>query len=187
MDVPFYDVQGHKVWGATAMMLSEFLAAGNWHSTPTNNHPHMQDKFFQLINLLPMPVWLAMMFAPNHKFTRRASRSSAIFGIMGLTYVTALIAAIHGGSSSETSDPAGGGMDFTSLDGIRRGPGTREGALAGWAHFLALDLFAGAWIYQQAQKTVRRRGYAFQRYFYADDGAVRAAAFPDLAHRQRQR
>ncbi|MCO5182691.1 MAG: ABA4-like family protein [Anaerolineae bacterium] len=112
----------------------------------------MQDKFFQLINLLPMPVWLAMMFAPNHKLTRRASRSSAIFGIMGLTYVTALIAAIHGGSSSETSDPAGGGMDFTSLDGIRRGLGTREGALAGWAHFLALDLFAGAWIYRQAQK-----------------------------------
>ncbi|MCO5191387.1 MAG: CoA pyrophosphatase [Anaerolineae bacterium] len=28
MDVPFYDVQGHKVWGATAMMLSEFL--GRW-------------------------------------------------------------------------------------------------------------------------------------------------------------
>lgn len=112
----------------------------------------MQDKFFQLINLLPMPVWLAMMFAPNHKLTQRASRSSTIFAIMGLTYVTALIAAIHGGSSSETSDPAGGGMDFTSLDGIRRGLGTREGALAGWAHFLALDLFAGAWIYRQAQK-----------------------------------
>ncbi len=112
----------------------------------------MQDKFFQLINLLPMPVWLAMMFAPNHKLTRRASRSSAIFGIMGLTYVTALIAAIRGGSSSETGDSTGGGMDFTSLDGIRRGLGTREGALAGWAHFLALDLFAGAWIYRQAQK-----------------------------------
>ncbi len=25
MDVPFYEVNGHKVWGATAIMLSEFL------------------------------------------------------------------------------------------------------------------------------------------------------------------
>lgn len=28
MDVPYYEVEGHKVWGATAMMLSEFL--GRW-------------------------------------------------------------------------------------------------------------------------------------------------------------
>jgi hypothetical protein len=25
MDVPFYNVDGYKVWGATAMILSEFL------------------------------------------------------------------------------------------------------------------------------------------------------------------
>ena len=26
IDAPFYDIQGHKVWGATAMMISELLA-----------------------------------------------------------------------------------------------------------------------------------------------------------------
>jgi hypothetical protein len=26
VDVPYYDVEGHTVWGATAMMLSELLA-----------------------------------------------------------------------------------------------------------------------------------------------------------------
>ncbi len=26
VDVPYYDVAGHTVWGATAMMLAEFLA-----------------------------------------------------------------------------------------------------------------------------------------------------------------
>jgi hypothetical protein len=115
----------------------------------------MQDKLFQLFNLLPMPVWLAMMFAPNHKLTQRASRSSTVFGIMALTYVTSLIAAVLSGDSGDANDESetnGGGIDFTSLDGIRRGLGTREGALAGWSHFLALDLFAGAWIYRQAQK-----------------------------------
>ncbi len=30
--VPFFDVDGHKVWGATAMILSEFLALLTYHS-----------------------------------------------------------------------------------------------------------------------------------------------------------
>jgi hypothetical protein len=39
-----------------------------------------------------------------------------------------------------------------SLEGVRRGLSSRQGALAGWAHMLALDLFTGAWIYRQAQQ-----------------------------------
>lgn len=32
-DVPFYNVQNHVVWGATAMMLSEFLEVLDWSQT----------------------------------------------------------------------------------------------------------------------------------------------------------
>lgn len=32
--VPFFDVFGHKVWGATAMMLSEFIERLRWVQTP---------------------------------------------------------------------------------------------------------------------------------------------------------
>ena len=28
VDVPFYDIDGEKVWGATAMVLAEFSALG---------------------------------------------------------------------------------------------------------------------------------------------------------------
>ena len=101
---------------------------------------------FKLINAFPMPVWLAMMFAPNHPLTKRASHSSTIFAIASLNYVVALIQAMRGGSDNE------GLPNFTTLEGISKGFGTPEGALAGWAHMLALDLFTGAWIYRQCQR-----------------------------------
>ena len=103
------------------------------------------DTFFKLINAFPMPLWLAMMFAPEHPLTERASRSTTVFMLAALQYVGALIAAMRSGSGE-------GLPDFTTLDGIRQGLGTREGALAGWAHMLALDLFTGAWIYRQCRR-----------------------------------
>jgi hypothetical protein len=104
------------------------------------------DKFFQFVNLLPMPLWLAMMFAPNQPITKKASRSSFVFIVVCLNYMLSLLNAMRGGDEKMTA------VDFTSLDGIRRGLGTPEGALAGWTHMLALDLFTGAWIYRQCQQ-----------------------------------
>lgn len=103
------------------------------------------DRFFQYINLFPMPLWLAMMFAPNARLTARASRSSSLFMVAALHYALSLLNAVRG-SRSESERP-----NFTTLDGLSRGLGTREGALAGWTHMLALDLFTGAWVYRQCQ------------------------------------
>ncbi|MEZ4767791.1 MAG: ABA4-like family protein [Caldilineales bacterium] len=107
------------------------------------------DKLFQLVNLLPMPVWLAMIFAPRARVTRQASRSSVVFALAGLSYVLSLVLAVATGRRSGQSISP---QDFTSLDGIRKGFGTREGALAAWTHMLALDLFAGAWIYRESMR-----------------------------------
>ncbi len=110
------------------------------------------DSFYKYINLFPMPLWLAMMFAPNHPVTKRASRSSTVFGLAAVHYVLSLLLAIWTGRQNNSDDdndqPA---LDFTTLDGISRGLGTRSGALGAWSHMLALDLFTGAWIYRQAQ------------------------------------
>ena len=35
------------------------------------------ETLFKLINAFPMPVWLAMMFPPNHPLTERASAAVA--------------------------------------------------------------------------------------------------------------
>ncbi len=108
------------------------------------------DKLFQFVNLLPMPVWLAMMVAPRAQVTQKASRSSVVFGLAALSYVFSLLLSVFIGrkQGSTAISPA----DFTSLDGIRKGLGTKEGALAAWSHMLALDLFAGAWIYRESMR-----------------------------------
>lgn len=103
------------------------------------------ETFFRWINTFPMPLWLAMMFAPNHPLTERASRSSTIFAFAGLQYFFALIVAMRSGSGEKLPD-------FTTLEGVRRGLSSREGAAAGWSHMLALDLFTGAWIYRQCRR-----------------------------------
>ncbi len=104
------------------------------------------DKFFQYINLFPMPLWLAMMFAPRAAATQKASRSSVVFGLAALNYVASLGLTLAAGRKSGSNELP----DFTSLEGIRRGLSTREGTLAAWSHMLALDLFAGAWIYRES-------------------------------------
>lgn len=104
------------------------------------------DRFFQYLNAFPMPLWLAMMFAPRHPLTERASRSSSIFALAGLHYVVSLVLALR-----QARDEGAQGS-FTSLRGVNALLATRGGTLAAWAHMLALDLFTGAWIYRQCRR-----------------------------------
>ncbi len=104
------------------------------------------NRFFSYLNLFPMPLWMAMMFAPRHPLTERASRSSVVFGIAAINYVIGLALALRAGRNGDAQG------SFTSLDGIRALMSTRQGTLAAWAHMLALDLFTGAWIYRQCHR-----------------------------------
>lgn len=104
------------------------------------------ERFFQYLNMFPMPVWLAMMFAPRHPLTERLSRPGPLLIMAGLNYIAALALAAQRGRQQGT------GLDFTSLEGVRAGLSTREGTVAAWAHMLALDLFAGAWIYRECRR-----------------------------------
>jgi len=104
------------------------------------------ERFFQYLNMFPMPLWLAMMFAPRHPLTERLSRPGPLLIIAGLNYVAALVLAVQRGRQQGTP------IDFTSLEGVRAGLSTREGTVAAWAHMLALDLFAGAWIYRECRR-----------------------------------
>lgn len=101
------------------------------------------ETLFRFINIYPMPIWLGMMFAPKHRFTEKASRSSVLFGFAALNYLIALLVSMRSGASKDQGLP-----DFTSLNGVSNSLGTREGALGAWSHMLALDLFTGAWIYR---------------------------------------
>lgn len=104
------------------------------------------ERFFQYLNIFPMPLWLAMMFAPKHPLTERMSRPGLLFILAGLNYTAALLLAVRRGQRE------GATVDFMSLEGIRRGMSSPEGAAAAWAHMIALDLFSGAWIYRECRR-----------------------------------
>ena len=101
------------------------------------------DRAYRLLNLLPMPVWLLLMLAPQQRAARRVARSP-LLGAMALPYLAALVGALRRGGGSV--------RDAAQLDGLSRLLGTREGALATWAHLLAMDLFAGAWVAREADR-----------------------------------
>lgn len=97
------------------------------------------DALFQLSNPLAMLGWLALLAAPLAPRTAQA----VAFGIpllLSLLY-TGLVLACWAGAK--------GGFD--SLQNVQllftQGPI----ALAGWVHYLAFDLFVGAWIVRTAR------------------------------------
>ncbi|HRV91936.1 MAG TPA: ABA4-like family protein [Anaerolineae bacterium] len=110
------------------------------------------DNFFIYLNLFPMPLWLAMMFAPRHPVTERMGRSSTIFGLGALHYVIAIIIALKHGPQERKQAGQIQTVNVTTLDGIRELLSIRSGTLAAWAHMLALDLFTGGWIYRQSRQ-----------------------------------
>jgi len=97
-------------------------------------------RVFQLLNLVVLPWWALFLVAPRSRLAGRAASHSAIFLGLCLLYAALLAGAIaaRGGE---------GGLDF---DGLRFALGTPRGFLAGWAHYLALDLFVGAWIVRES-------------------------------------
>lgn len=107
------------------------------------------DQFFQYLNSFSLPLWLGMMFAPEHWLTKRAGRSSTVLGLTAVHYVVSLLWAMRHPTASDDLEAT---PSFTSLDGVNMMLRTREGTLAAWAHMLALDLFTGTWIYRQSRR-----------------------------------
>jgi hypothetical protein len=101
------------------------------------------DTLFQIANFSVMPFWLLMIFVPRRDWATRIIRSPLIALIPALIYVSVVVPLF--------ARP--GGFDFSAfgtLDGVISLLQTREGAMAGWSHFLAFDLLVGRWVYLDA-------------------------------------
>jgi hypothetical protein len=99
------------------------------------------DTIFGLSNMLALAGWLVLLGSPL--FPRIADR------IAGLV-IPALLAVAYTGLVLAFWSSAEGGFD--SLDNVAALFRTRELLLAGWLHYLAFDLFVGAWIVRAARK-----------------------------------
>lgn len=99
---------------------------------------------FLVCNYGVLPFWLLLAAAPGWIWTDRLVHRVWIPGSLALVYVWALVA--------NPARPEGGG--FGSLEGVMLLFTMPHAVLAGWIHYLAFDLFIGAWEVRDA----RRRG-----------------------------
>lgn len=90
---------------------------------------------FSAANMLAMAGWLALLAAPR---SRRVT-----WQLAGLA-IPALLAALYAGLLAIHAPAAEGG--FSSLAAVAALFRSEGVLLAGWVHYLAFDLFLGAWM-----------------------------------------
>jgi len=101
------------------------------------------ETLFSLSNLLILPFWALMIFAPHWRWTKKIIASPLIAAPPALLYA-ALILPQLGGLFGALASP--------ELSAIAALLGTPEGATIGWAHFLTFDLFVGRWAYLESRE-----------------------------------
>jgi hypothetical protein len=101
---------------------------------------------FQLVFLLAAPFWALMIVAPTWSWTRRIVGSPLIvvppvlgYAILVFSHLTVVLPAVA----------------RLTLAGAQELLATPDGAAAGWAHFIAFDLFVGRWIYLDSRRAGR--------------------------------
>ena len=95
---------------------------------------------FAFCNLAVLPGWLLLIVLPRWRWTRIVA-AYAIPAGLGLVYLLLMI---------QNFDLDDGG--FGSLDQVARLFENPWLLLAGWIHYLAFDLFIGAWEVRDAQR-----------------------------------
>jgi hypothetical protein len=106
---------------------------------------------FQLLNAVVLPWWAVWLVAPRSRWAARLAGHGAVFIALGLVYTGLLAAALSTGD--------GEGFAF---DGLRAALSHPIGFLAGWTHYLAFDLFVGAWILRESGRLdLEPRPYLF--------------------------
>lgn len=101
----------------------------------------METLYF-IINIIAFIGWILLIFFPKKRWTFAIVASGGVSAILGLFYIYFIV-------GSFTGEATGG--DFNTLAGLKTLFQSDIALLAGWAHYLAFDLFIGAWITSNAQ------------------------------------
>ena len=100
------------------------------------------DTIFMICNNGVIPAWLLLVFAPSWSWTQRIVHQIWIPILLGSVYLGVMV--------TSPATPAGGG--FSSLGGVMTLFTSPHFALVGWVHYLAFDLFIGAWEVRDARR-----------------------------------
>lgn len=100
---------------------------------------------FLIANLVATVGWVLLLAACLIPRLRAPA-----FVVSGLAVPALLSIAYLGLLAMVLTTPQPQPMDMGSLDGVRALLATSQGAVTGWVHYLAFDLFIGAWIVRDA-------------------------------------
>lgn len=99
------------------------------------------ETIFQICNSAAPLGWLLMIVAPRWKLTRVLVLSGVLPLLLGIVYLALIL--LHFGESEG---------DFGSLQGVTKLFQNPFALTAGWIHYLAFDMFIGAWELKDSQK-----------------------------------
>jgi len=99
------------------------------------------EALFSLASTAVLPGWLLLAFLPRWRHTARLVCAVVIPGLLAVLYA-AVIAARWGGAE-------GGVSSLADVQKLFADPWL---LIAGWVHYLAFDLFVGAWEVRDAQR-----------------------------------
>ena len=113
--------------------------------TASSESDKTEEVRWRILNLSVLPVWVAMIIAPDSKFTERLVRASS-WWLAGYSavYVAGLAATARSSPPPVSSAAVRTGM-FSDARLFH----------TGWVHYLAFDLFVGRWIWRQAREEGR--------------------------------
>jgi hypothetical protein len=97
------------------------------------------ENIFSICNMLALAGWLMLIFAGKNA---QARFIAGVILPLSIAVVYALLLAAHGAKSTG---------NFSSLAGVTALFSNPWLLLAGWIHYLAFDLFTGAWEVRDAQ------------------------------------
>lgn len=101
---------------------------------------------FKICNNFVLPAWILLAVAPRWSWTRKLIFHGWIPALLAVAYIYCFYAAW----------PLPEDGNFGTLAGVMRFFEVPYAVVAGWIHYLAFDLFVGAWEVRDAE----RRGVA---------------------------
>lgn len=100
------------------------------------------EQVFSIVNFAALPGWAALALAPLRR-DLAVLAARVVVAALAAVYLAALVGGMLG-VGADSGRPAGM-PDYTTLAGVVALLGNPFGATIGWTHFLAFDLFVGAW------------------------------------------
>ena len=100
------------------------------------------DFMFDVFSALVLPAWFLLVFFPSWRWTEKLVFHAWIPSLIAVAYIYCLYMA----------QPSPEGAGFGSLNAVMMLFQSPYAVLAGWIHYLAFDLFVGAWEVRDARR-----------------------------------